>query len=52
MKIKTKIELSEKELSEILSEMYGLKNAKLDIYKYDGDMREGSYTQIIIEGEK
>lgn len=46
-----KIKLTDKELLEVISEMYGLKNAKLNVYEYDGDVREGSYTKVIVEGE-
>lgn len=52
VKIRTKIELTEKDLAEIVAEKYGLKNATISIYKYDGDPREPSYTSITIEGEQ
>lgn len=51
MKIKTRIELSERELLEIISKRYNLKNSTINVYKYDGDVREGSYTKVIVEGE-
>lgn len=51
-KITTKISLTEKDLNEILAENYNLdpKTSVLNIYKYNGDSREPSYTNITIEG--
>lgn len=53
-KVRTKIELTEKDLAEIVAEKYGLKNATISIYKYEADHRdprEMSYTTITVEGE-
>ena len=54
-KVRTKIELSETDLLDIVVEKYNLKKdgATIKIYKYDGggDPREQSYTEITVEGE-
>jgi hypothetical protein len=54
MKIKTKIEMNEKDLKDLISEKFNLKkeSVTISISKYDGDAREQSYTSIIVEGEK
>lgn len=50
MKIRTRIELTEKELLEIISERFNLKDSTINVYKYDGDNREPSYVNVIVEG--
>jgi len=52
MEIKTKIELSEKDLLKIIAERFKLDpdKSKIDIYKYEGDFRESSYIKITVEG--
>jgi hypothetical protein len=54
MKIKTKIELDEKDLKELIAEKFNLnkETTTISINKYNGDGREASYTNIIVEGEK
>ena len=55
-KIKTKIELDEKDVLAIVAEKYNIKSegATINIYKYESgnDPRERDYTTITIEGEK
>ena len=55
-KVKTKIELIEKEVLEIIAEKYNLnpETSTINVYKYDGgnDPREHSYTIITVEGEQ
>ena len=54
MKITTKIELTEKDLAEILAEKFNLDPAKtsVNVYKYDAaDPRETSYVKVTVEGE-
>lgn len=50
--IKTKIELNEKDLIELIAEKYNLDIAKtsINVYKYDGEGREPGYTTVIVEG--
>jgi hypothetical protein len=52
-KIKTKIELSEKDLLDLITEKYNIKreNAQINVSEYDGDLREPSWVAIIVEGE-
>lgn len=47
----TEIRVSEKELAEILSNHYGFDSTKctVDVYKYEGDQRDPSYTEIIFK---
>jgi hypothetical protein len=51
---KTLIELSEKDLKEVLCKYYGLHevSATISIYQYKGDAREPSYSTITITGVK
>ena len=51
-KITTKLELTEKDLLEIISEKYNLDmiGAKISIYSYKGDSRDPSYSTITVEG--
>jgi hypothetical protein len=52
-KIKTKIELSEKDLLDLITEKYNIKreNAQINVSEYDGSAREPSYVIVIVEGE-
>jgi hypothetical protein len=52
-KIKTKIELSEKDLLDLITEKYNIKreNAQINVSEYDGSAREPSWVAIIVEGE-
>jgi hypothetical protein len=52
-KIKTKIELSEKDLLDLITEKYNIKreNAQINVSEYDSDLREPSWVAIIVEGE-
>jgi hypothetical protein len=52
-KIKTKIELSEKDLLDLITEKYNIKreNAQINVSEYDGYLREPSWVAIIVEGE-
>jgi hypothetical protein len=54
MEIKTQIKLTEKDLAIILCDHFGIKHpgANVSIYKYEGDQRDPSYTEVIITGEK
>lgn len=51
-KITTKIVLNEKDLKEIVAREYNLELSQttIRIDKFNGDQREPSYTNIIIEG--
>ena len=51
--VKTKIELTDKDLLAIVSDAYGLdiNRSRISISHYPGDQRESAYTSIIIEGE-
>lgn len=50
--IKTKIELNEKDLIELIAEKYNLDIAKtsINVYKYEGKGREPGCTTVIAEG--
>jgi len=50
MKKEIKIELSEKELGEVLAEHFGLvkESVTIDIYKWEGNQREPSYSKVTI----
>ncbi len=53
MDIKTKIILTEKDLKCIISKQFDLEESTVTIIinKYEGDQREPSYTNIVIEGK-
>jgi len=53
MEIKTKITITEKDLKQILVKQFGLdeNTTTVVIHKYDGDQREPSYTNIVVEGK-
>lgn len=50
--IKTKVELNEKDLKQVLAEKYNLRedSVSISINHYKGDQREPEYTSIIVEG--
>lgn len=50
-KIKTRIELSEKDILALVAKEYNLQmqGATICVYKYDGDAREPGYATITIE---
>ena len=52
-KIKTKIELTDKDILELVAEKYGLvlEESTIDIYKYDAEnARETSFINVTVEG--
>jgi hypothetical protein len=52
MKVKTRIELTEKDLAEIIAEKFKLRNVTVRVEQYNGDAREPSYTSITVEGDQ
>lgn len=49
-----KIEFNEEDIKELIAEKYKLKleSAIIRINHYKGNMREPSYTSIVVEGER
>lgn len=49
-----KIELNQKDIGDMVAQKWGLdsKSLTISITHYDGDMREPSYTSVVVVGKK